>query len=152
MRELALILPDDVWLTNLTGTAQPRRLGQRRGQHRPAQHRSPARRWSWSAAPRSQDAVAGFVSALKDIDGVTRVGVQSSQLGGGAGGGKRHPAGGGSCQTHDFIAQFQIVAAFDAAPVPAAATGESEVAPAPRPKKPPESTETSTTECGRRMR
>ena len=28
-----------------------------------------------------QDAVAGFVTALKDIDGVTRVGVESSELG-----------------------------------------------------------------------
>ena len=65
---------------------------------------------------RSQDAVAGFVKALEDIDGVTRVGVQSSALGSSSG----ESAGSSStstCQTRDFIAQFQMVAAFDAAPI-----------------------------------
>ncbi len=62
----------------------------------------------------SQDAVAGFVQALKDIDGVTRVGVQSSGLAGGAG----ESGSTASCQTRNFIAQFQMVVAFDAAPVP----------------------------------
>jgi hypothetical protein len=74
--------------------------------------------------------VAGFVTALKDIDGVTRVGVQSSELGeqeegAGSTGGASGSEGGGDCQTRDFIAAFDIVVAFDAAPVPAGIEGEA---------------------------
>ena len=76
-----------------------------------------------------QEAVAGFVTALRDIDGVTRVGDavletprqrrrrrrSRDRLG-------RVDRRRRSCQTEDFVAQFQIVAAFDAAPVPATAS------------------------------
>ena len=60
--------------------------------------RSPARRWKSAAAPTGQEAVAGFVTALKDIDGVTRVGVESSELsdqeeGAGSSGGSANPVG-----------------------------------------------------------
>jgi hypothetical protein len=70
-----------------------------------------------------QDSVAGFVTALKDIDGVTRVGVESSELAGadeGAGSAGESNEGGGSgdCRTRRFIAEFHLVVAFDAAPVP----------------------------------
>jgi hypothetical protein len=89
--------------------------------------------------------VAGFVTALKDIDGVTRVGVQSSELGeedetmastevGAATG-----SSGDECRTREFIAKFAIVVAFDAAPVP---TEESAEAAAP----PVESAETASSE------
>ena len=74
MRELSLILPDDVWLTNLTGTANP--TVQIDGEANIALRASiagPALELVGCA--RGQEAVAGFVSALKDIDGVTRVGV-----------------------------------------------------------------------------
>ncbi len=114
MRELALILPDDVWLTNLTGTATPSAAPEgaagvslRSGIAGPA--------LELVGCARSQDAVAGFLQALKDIDGVTRVGMPTSTLGG-AGGGSASAAG--TCQTRNFIAQFQIVAGFDAAPIP----------------------------------
>jgi hypothetical protein len=76
----------------------------------------------------SQYGVADFVTVLKDIDGVTRVGVQSSELpsaNGGAGassGGEE--SGSSDCRTHTNIAKFEIVVAFDAAPVPP--SGESE--------------------------
>jgi hypothetical protein len=77
-----------------------------------------------------QESVAGFVTALKDIDGVTRVGVQSSELpdreegAGGSEGAAESEGGGGDCQTRDFIAKFNLVVAFDAAPVPITAEGE----------------------------
>jgi Tfp pilus assembly protein PilN len=122
MRELALVLPGNVWLTNLTGSASPAVA--------PEGASSVSLRTSIAGpalelvgCARSQDAVAGFVKALEDIDGVTRVGVQSSALGSSSGEG----AGSSStstCQTRDFIAQFQMVAAFDAAPVAPASGAE----------------------------
>ena len=73
---------------------------------------------------------------------MTRVGVQSSALGGGSGStGSVGSSGGASaaCQTRNFIAQFQMVAAFDAAPV-ASEAAPAEAAPAPA-SEPPTSTE-----------
>ncbi|HEX5928972.1 MAG TPA: PilN domain-containing protein [Solirubrobacterales bacterium] len=121
MRELTLVLPGDVWLTDLTGTASAEATVE--GASGIALRSSvpgPALELSGCAA--GQESVAGFVSALKEIDGVTRVGVQSSQIGdreiaeGATASGAA--SGGGTCQTQSFIAAFEIVVAFDAAPVP----------------------------------
>jgi len=119
MRELALVLPGDIWLTNLTGTAAPgvsvegaSSIGLRSEVAGPA--------LEVTGCGTGQEAVAGFVQALKEIDGVTRVGVQSSQRGESGGGGS---ASASNCKTRDFIAQFQIVVAFDAAPVPVVGSG-----------------------------
>jgi Tfp pilus assembly protein PilN len=120
MRELALILPSDVWLSNLEATATPGvNVGGSEGSSG-ADLRSavPGPALALKGCAASQDAVAGFVTALKDIDGVTRVGVASSELakeGEGAGSGS---SGGEDCRTREFIAQFSLVLAFDAAPVP----------------------------------
>ena len=134
MRELALVLPGDVWLTNLTGTDSPE-VTVEGATSVPLRSSVPGPALQLVGCASSQDAVAGFVQALKDIDGVTRVGVQSSALGSESGGAstgsESSSASGGasSCQTRPSIAQFQIVAAFDAAPV---VSGESaEAAPAP---------------------
>jgi Tfp pilus assembly protein PilN len=128
MRELALILPDNVWLTSLTASATPGatpvgggEVGLRSAVAGPA--------LALVGCARNQEAVAGFVQALKEIDGVTRVGFQGSSLGGAAG----TSSGGASsatCQTRSFIAQFEMVVAFDAAPVPSEA-GATEVVPPP---------------------
>ncbi len=129
MRELAIVLPGDVWLTNLSGTASPSVTVDGGGS---ASMRSsiagPALELSGCAT--GQDAVAGFVQALKQIDGVTRVGVESSQLGESSSSGSASSGGGSDCQTRSFIAQFQMVVAFDAAPV-VNEESESEAAPAP---------------------
>lgn len=126
MRELALVLPSDVWLTNLTGTASPGVTveGSTSTSLR-ASVSGPALEMTGCA--NSQKAVAGFVQALKEIDGVTRVGVQSSALGSAAEGASSGSAtsASGTCQTHSFIAQFQLVVAFDAAPVAATSTEEA---------------------------
>ena len=108
MRELALVLPDDVWLTNLTGTASPAVSPRRRRQYS-LRASVPGPALALVGCARSQDAVAGFVQALKDIDGVTRVGVQSSSLGGRLGAPTQDRPAVSSCQTRNFIAQFQIV-------------------------------------------
>ncbi|HUC08351.1 MAG TPA: PilN domain-containing protein [Solirubrobacterales bacterium] len=139
MRELSLVLPTDVWLSTLTGSANPSVVPD--GAAGIALRASiPGPALEIVGCGRSQDAVAGFVQALKDIDGVTRVGVQSSELGEQTGedesGGSE--AATAACQTRKFIAQFQIVAAFDAAPVASETAPEAAVVP------PAESTETST--------
>jgi Tfp pilus assembly protein PilN len=84
MRELSLVLPRDVWLVGLSasatsgssvegGSSSSSSGGSLRGAVP-----GPALEINGCAA--GQEAVAGFITALKDIDGVTRVGVQSSEL------------------------------------------------------------------------
>jgi Tfp pilus assembly protein PilN len=128
MRELALILPHDVWLTELSASASSESEAGGGGGSLRGSIPGPALSLSGCAA--GQESVAGFVTALKDIDGVTRVGVESSELpteeegAGNAGGGSEEGGGGSDCQTREFIARFNLVVAFDAAPVPITAEGE----------------------------
>ena len=121
MRELSLVLPPDVWLTQLTATASPEAaveggadVGGRDAVAGPALE-------IIGCAP-SHQAVASFVAVARDIDGVTRVGLPSSAL---PGAGESES----SCQSRDFIAAFQMVLAFDAAPVTGAATTAPPVVP-----------------------
>ena len=76
LHELSLVIPADVQLTTLAGSGSPVKSATAVGGHRDARARSPDPRLKWSAAPAVRPAVAGFIEALKDIDGVTRVGVQ----------------------------------------------------------------------------
>jgi Tfp pilus assembly protein PilN len=131
MRELALILPGDVQLSSLTGSASPQ-VTVEGATSLPLRASIPGPALEMTGCARSQDAVAGFIQALKDIDGVTRVGVESSAANSGSSGASSGSAGGTSgCQTQAFSTQFQIVAAFDAAPVPSETAGSTEAAPAP---------------------
>jgi Tfp pilus assembly protein PilN len=145
MRELALILPSDVWLVNLTATATPdvsiggSGVGSGGGGGTSLRPSVPGPALELTGCATGQESVAGFVTALKDIDGVTRVGIQSSELGeeqetsssstevGAATGGSTD-----ECRTREFIAKFTIVVAFDAAPIVAGGEAEEEaVATAP---------------------
>jgi len=152
MRELSLILPDDAWLVSLNASASPSSAvsgesGSEGGGSLRSSAAGPAIEIEGCAS--GQEAVAGFVTALKDIDGVTRVGVENSELGAEASSsatGTGEAAAGGTnsdCQTRGFIAQFSIVVAFDAAPVPASAAPVEETAatPAPEEAEPAESEE-----------
>lgn len=117
MHELALVLPDDISLTNLTGTASPGVSLDGAGSiAMRASVLGPALELSGCAA--NQSGVAGFIQALKEIDGVTRVGVQTSGLEGGGG------STGSGCEGKS-LAQFQMVVAFDAAPVASTEVGEA---------------------------
>jgi Tfp pilus assembly protein PilN len=143
MRELSLVLPNDAWLISLTASAAP---GTSTGSESSggssglrAGIAGPALELKGCAA--GQTAVAGFIGALKDIEGVTRVGVESSELadkesGAGVSAGGEAGSGGGSedCRTRNFIANFAIVVAFDAAPAPVTAEAEGEVAPEAAPE------------------
>jgi Tfp pilus assembly protein PilN len=119
MHELSLVLPSNVWLTSLGASATPEASGGGEGGGETSALRGaiPGPALEMSGCATGQEAVAEFVTALKNIDGVTRVGLGSSELAGKegeAGGG----GGGGDCRTRSFIAQFSLVVAFDAAPVP----------------------------------
>jgi Tfp pilus assembly protein PilN len=130
MRELALILPADVSLVDLNATVSSSAGGEGGG--------AGGLRGAVAGPALELDGcadgpagVAGFITALKDIDGVTRVGVQSSNLAGTSGeaGGAE---GAGECGGAAG-ASFSLVAAFDAAPVPAP-EGEAVVAPEAAPE------------------
>jgi Tfp pilus assembly protein PilN len=135
MRELALVLPHDVWLVNMDASATPESGGGTGGGNLRGAIKGPALEISGCAS--GQEAVARFVTALKDIDGVTRVGVESSELpsqGEGAGStSESGSTGGGSedCRTRSFIAQFKLVVAFDAAPIPITSAEEGETLASP---------------------
>ena len=131
MQELALILPHSVWLTELNASASSESSSGGGGGELRGSIAGPA--LSLEGCATGQEAVAGFVTALKDIDGVTRVGVESSELsnqeeGSGSAGGSGSESGGGDCQTRKWIAKFSVVVAFDAAPIPITAESEEELA------------------------
>jgi Tfp pilus assembly protein PilN len=135
MRELSLVLPDDAWLVSLTASASGAEGGEGGSGGGSLRGAIPGPALEISGCAAGQEAVASFVTALKDIDGVTRVGVESSELddqqsAAGASGGGEAAAGGSNddCRTRDFIAKFDLVVAFDAAPVPVVATAEAPVA------------------------
>lgn len=156
MRQLSLVMPSDVWLTNLTATVKPgvpvnggASVALRQSVAGPA--------LQIEGCATGQESVARFLSALKEIEGVTRVGIQSSALpdsseGGSEGG---SVSASGTCQTRKFIAQFQIVVAFDAAPIPSTGSGSAEAEAVPAPEAStteapasPEAETTSETEGG----
>jgi Tfp pilus assembly protein PilN len=149
MRELSLVLPSDVWLVGLTATAAPGVSVEGGGSGEASGMRAaiPGPALELTGCARGQEAVAGFVTALEDIDAVTRVGVQSSELpekdesGGGGGGGGSNDSG-DECRTRKFIAKFEIVVAFDSAPVSATTTEEG-AAVAAEATPPAESSESS---------
>jgi Tfp pilus assembly protein PilN len=149
MRELALILPHNVWLSELSASASSESESGEGG--------SGALRGSIAGpalvlggCATGHEAVAGFVTALKDIDGVTRVGVESSELPAeeeGAGStGASEGAAGDECRTREFIAKFQLVVAFDAAPIPMTAEGEEEAPATPTETAASTSSETESSE------
>ncbi|HET6570447.1 MAG TPA: hypothetical protein VFG58_03055 [Solirubrobacterales bacterium] len=123
LRELSLVLPSDVSLSELNASSSG---AEGEGGGSLGGITGPSLEMTGCAA--GQNGVAGFVLALKDIDGVTRVGVQSSEDM--SEGGKSNSS---ECAVGGATTQFVLVVAFDAAPVPPA-EGEGEVAPEAAPE------------------
>ena len=148
MRELSLVIPSDVWLTHLSGAASAASGSSTASSSSDTSITGPSLQISGCAT--SQDAVAGFLSALRDIDGVTRVGLTSSARPEGAGSATAasdSAAGGGGgedCSTKDFIPKFEIVVAFDNAPAPQA-SGTTPATPAAPAATPPATTTPAST-------
>jgi Tfp pilus assembly protein PilN len=117
LNELSLLLPTNIQLTSLAGTASPE-VGLSGGAGVGMRSQIPGPALEVAGCGTSQAAVAGFVETLKDIDGVTRVGFQGSSSGGGENATSTTSCAGARS------ASFQMVAAFDAAPVALAQTGE----------------------------
>jgi Tfp pilus assembly protein PilN len=140
MNELGRIIPSDVWLTEMSGAVAGGQSGSDTSSTADTSSiAGPSLTLSGCAA--GQEAVAGFLSALRDIDGVTRVGLTSSERPtGGAAASSSDSAsssGGASsdCRTRDFITKFEIVAAFDEVPAPAIA-GAAPATPSATPPAP----------------
>jgi Tfp pilus assembly protein PilN len=135
LHELSLVLPSGVTLTDLTGSVSSDAQSSGSASSSSSSSSGGDLRGSIAGpaleitgcAP-GQDAVAGFVSALQDIDGVTRVGLSSSQIGGSSSGGgsssssSSSASGSDSCNAGPNTADFNITVAFDAVPTPSTAT------------------------------
>lgn len=130
MRELALVLPEDVWLTELNASASgTAAVGSGSDGASPIDGPS----LNMTGCGKGHEAVARLLQALRDIDGVTRVGLSRSALPSeGSGGEGTTGDAGGDCQVRNFLAGFEVKIAFDgvstapSAPAPPAApeTGE----------------------------
>jgi len=119
LRELALVIPGDVWLTEAKGTVSPS-VTLDGGTAVPGRTAVAGPALELIGCGSSHEAVAAFVSALRDIDGVTRVGIASSERPDASTADSTESGStGDDCRTRDFIARFEIVAAFDAVPAPA---------------------------------
>jgi len=126
LRELAIVIPHDVWLTSLNASVS---------QDAASASASSSSSSGSSAGSESitgpslqiegcaggHEAVARFLAALGDVDGVTRVSVLKSDrpdagsLGGTATAASSGTAAGSEgCSSRDFVSQFEVVAAFDA--------------------------------------
>lgn len=132
MRELSLVLPSSVWLIEMNASASGESGAGGSGSGGDLRGSIVGPSLELTGCAVGQKSVASFVTTLKDIDGVTRVGVASSELtakeeGEATSGGGETEAG-SECRTRKFIAKFNIVVAFDAAPVPITAEGEGEEA------------------------
>jgi Tfp pilus assembly protein PilN len=131
LQELALILPSDVSLDSLTGTARPG-VTPEGASSLPLRGSISGPALEMTGCAGGQDSVAGFIQTLKDIDGVTRVGVESSTVNSSSEGVDSGSAGASAgCQAQASAAQFQIVVAFDAAPAATEVAAPTEVAPEP---------------------
>jgi Tfp pilus assembly protein PilN len=140
LRELAIVIPPDVWLTNLSASVSP---GASSGSSSSTSSTSTSAVGTESITGPSlqiqgcadgHEAVATFIAALHDVDGVTRVTVLSSDRpdAGTSGASTETSETGGSegCSARGFLSEFQVVAAFDAVQLESA-PGTSTPAPTP---------------------
>lgn len=150
MRELALIIPSNVWLINLTGTVSPA-VQLNGGAEVSTRDTVTGPALEIVGCTVDQDATAGFVASLEDIDGVTRVGIESSTFGtddSGGGGATGDSAEGGVDSCPEGVVTFKIVVAFDAVPAPPAATAAPGVPPTGAPAAPEQLAAQSTQPVG----
>jgi len=140
LRELAIVIPGDVWLTDLTAKASAAAgssdtSSSATGSTGLESIEGPSLDIRGCAV--GHDAVARFLTAMRDVDGVTRVTVLSSDrsISSDSTGGSSVSSGGASgaiaCPSKDFISTFEVVAAFDGAAASAAATESATSASAP---------------------
>jgi len=135
LRELAIIIPADITLNSLEATTSGAE-----GETESAAGVGTAPSMVMAGCAPSHDAVAAFVAALKDIDGVTRVGLDNSTKAGEAEGSESAAAESGEgCTGPDKSTSFGLTAVFDGVAVAAdvaAAPAAPVAAPAEAPAAP----------------
>ncbi len=144
LHELALVLPDDVWLISMTATAATDPSAST-SSSTTAVDGVTGPSLDINGCASGHEAVAKFLAALRDVDGVTRVTVLSSDRPGAESSSNSSTSSSSAssgqstveCASRDFIATFEVVAAFDGAQ-PAATT-------APAPAEAPVASTTTTT-------
>jgi Tfp pilus assembly protein PilN len=135
MNEFARVIPSNVWFVKISGTVDPT-VSVADGPDIQSRESIPGPALELQGCATGQDAVAGLIASLEDIDGVTRVGLDSSgksddpqDSAAAAPTGGDSASGNTDCQTREFIAQFKIIVAFDEVPTPATATTSPSVPP-----------------------
>ena len=140
MRELALVIPEDVTLTNLNGSA----FENAEGSASTAPIGAPNLTISGCAA--SHESVARFVASLEDIDGVTRVGLARTeavaQQGGATGASVGDSTLCGDANTFDLSVAFDN-ASVSAEAAEAASVETTPVSEEPVPEDPSEASKAS---------
>jgi Tfp pilus assembly protein PilN len=133
LNELSRVVPSNIWLVQLQGTVNPQ-VSVPDGPEITIRDDVAGPALELVGCGSSQDAVAGLVSGLEEIDGVTRVGLQQSEkvedTGSTSGAAVSSASGEDTtteCRTNGFLAKFEIVIAFDSVPAPAGATATPSV-------------------------
>ncbi|MGI9021179.1 MAG: PilN domain-containing protein [Solirubrobacterales bacterium] len=131
LRELALVLPEGVQLTNVTGTVAAG-LTLEGGAGNSLRDGIVGPALELSGCTKTQETVAELAASLEDIDGVTRVAVNRSATtddsAAVAGGASSSTA---SCEVDAAVYEFEMIAAFDEVVV--AATDAAPAAPGAEP-------------------
>ncbi len=125
LQELALVIPPDVTLETLSATAAANTAAAGGAAAGTGEISGPSLQISGCAD--GQEGVARMLAALRDIDGVTRVGMQSSALGGEQAAPVNGSAGAPTACGGESVANFQVTIAFDSVPVAAPTTDPSAV-------------------------
>jgi Tfp pilus assembly protein PilN len=122
LRELAIVLPGDVWLTSIkaSAAADSSSSGSATSGLSVAAAGVTGPSLDIEGCASGHEAVAKFLAALRDIDGLTRVTVMSSDRpGAGSSTSSSSSSSSGTttlgCASRNFIATFDVVAAFDGA-------------------------------------
>ncbi len=121
LRELAIVIPNDVWLTNLSASVSTDASSSSSSTSSASTSSAAAEgivgpSLEIQGCAEGQEAVARFLASLHDIDGITRVTVLSSDRpdpGTSSAGSQSAPTGGEGCVDRDFVAQFDVITAFD---------------------------------------
>jgi Tfp pilus assembly protein PilN len=118
LHEVARTIPSDAWLVSLRGTVTPSTTVDG-GTSDPLRASVPTPALEMVGCTTSQDEVAGLISSLRRVDGVTRVSLSSSEESDPGRGGTTAASGGGNqggdCRYgHSKYPQFSLTLFFDA--------------------------------------
>jgi Tfp pilus assembly protein PilN len=151
MREFAIVVPDEVWLTNLTGTASPTATVEN-GAGLQLRATIPGPALEMTGCALNHRTVARLIAAVNDIDGVTRVLVSDSAkpeptleetaIEPGAEGVESVTT---DCSIRPSYPTFSLVAAFDGVAPPVDPAADPAAAAAPVSTDPAATTATTTT-------